>query len=1286
MTATASFCVVNVRGINDPGKLSVLHKYFPEVLADFTALCELKLASPAETTFSTPLEFQPRSGLDALKQFALHNRRLLAISELDDNRTGGCAALLPSSFSIRKTCSRRSALWVHGAWGERPLCFGVLYVHPTPAEFFADDLIAFCCENLAEASAYNEAVVLAGDFNLVLDPQDRLPPRADPLAPTEALRLITQAGPVPLRDAYTRAARTMGPKYTYPASQPAARLDRIYTSDLPVLELRTFALDFNFDHCAVCASIVFHRDVRPSPSKRLPRSLLEDLGSKLRMAAALRAAVRIATGLSHCAKVIRTAGLKEKRAAAKRRADAARREREEYRNTPVESREDVLAFMRKEKMAVLTLKYFVEGESGGKEFYARPEKRSGASFVGLRRGEVLVTNPSEALEIARAFYADLYAPPPTCLDEELAARLCADANLPRLAPGCGLSGNLSVDDLEEAIIELAGGKSPGPDGISGDFFKLAPKEVATFLHKHWLTAMQVGHLPSSVVSATVSLLPKPGKDPSRVENLRPISLLNSSYKIYAKALALRLGRLLRSWVHGFQTGFVPGRAMYCNVLEAQEIYEQACDSQSPLVMGALDFAKAFDTTRHDWIAHVLRSSGIDEGFGHAVSVLLANASAKLSIAGYLSESFRIGRGVRQGCPLSPLLFAVAVEPLVRLLNRKAAPPPCLLPPFADRQVSSSRHYADDTLLIAYSRTDLEDQVNIVDQFGQVSGLLLNKGKCAFIAVSEEAATWSSVMPSADWSHASLSYLGHQIGFQDGHHWNSIIERVIKRCRLWRHTRLSIAGRVTLWNAYVAPLILHAAAIYHVDPRTARLFRKLAYAFAFGSENAHKIRADRLSLPRDVGGLGMQLPKFIEMSVRVRQLQQMADAFAQGWIWPRIWADEMFNKMPRAPLLNRWKLAQCDESRALYACWSFSRARPLVDRQISPAFHVLRPRASLVGVPMNASKALRPACAVYPFSADGSRLVIEAAYRESAFPSRFFVLDAVSRSWTEWLALSRPKFRSGVFHSIAARPASDPNSVSTTLYRSAALSPWSESGPLELYPWVRNSLGMIRIGPSDHAGTAPTRIWKSRFRATENIKPLQPYHRLEISDDLFRSAVRLLFTRGKVSPAVASFGWLFLLGRLFLSERIARYADVSRPSDPLCKLCRTQEETLEHLFCTCPLTTPLFLRARALYVEGNLVLGPIPVDANWFGLAPALSTGTAKTFFCWWMTYMKVVWSARCTAINNSPVAFPSTSALSRLEAEWRTFLAARKPSPQLHPPLAPRRRSPATAPFSASSI
>lgn len=134
-------------------------------------------------------------------------------------------------------------------------------------------------------------------------------------------------------------------------------------------------------------------------------------------------------------------------------------------------------------------------------------------------------------------------------------------------------------------------------------------------------------------------------------------------KILAKALAHRLENVVPTIVSKEQTGFVKGRQMFFNTRTLLNIIYSKATTTTPEAVISIDAEKAFDRVEWNYLFTVLRKFGLGRSFISWIRLLYTSPQASVSTIGIQSSFFTLSRGTRQGCPLSPLLFALAIEPL-----------------------------------------------------------------------------------------------------------------------------------------------------------------------------------------------------------------------------------------------------------------------------------------------------------------------------------------------------------------------------------------------------------------------------------------------------------------------------------------------------------------------------------------------------------------------------------------------------------------------------------------------
>lgn len=149
-------------------------------------------------------------------------------------------------------------------------------------------------------------------------------------------------------------------------------------------------------------------------------------------------------------------------------------------------------------------------------------------------------------------------------------------------------------------------------------------------------------------------------------NYRPISLLNSDYKILMKVLVGRFKGIGEKIIRSNQAYGVAGRDIADAILTAKAVF-RGVGEEGGIILN-LDFEKAFDRISDFYLFKGLEKVGCSGNFLRTLKGLYGASTSRLKVNGYVSKAFKINCSVRQGCPLSPLLFSVALETLVTAIE------------------------------------------------------------------------------------------------------------------------------------------------------------------------------------------------------------------------------------------------------------------------------------------------------------------------------------------------------------------------------------------------------------------------------------------------------------------------------------------------------------------------------------------------------------------------------------------------------------------------------------------
>ena len=177
-----------------------------------------------------------------------------------------------------------------------------------------------------------------------------------------------------------------------------------------------------------------------------------------------------------------------------------------------------------------------------------------------------------------------------------------------------LNKPLTLEELNIALKVMNNNKAPGTDGFPTEFYKVFWKELKIFFYRMAVESYEKGELPLSMREGILTLIPKPHKPRDEIKSYRPITLLNSSYKILATAMANRIKTVLEDVVGGEQTGFMPGRFIGDNSRLTYDLIQYLKRTKTHALFLSLDIQDAFNSVNWDFARIILRKQNFPDSF------------------------------------------------------------------------------------------------------------------------------------------------------------------------------------------------------------------------------------------------------------------------------------------------------------------------------------------------------------------------------------------------------------------------------------------------------------------------------------------------------------------------------------------------------------------------------------------------------------------------------------------------------------------------------------------------
>lgn len=416
-----------------------------------------------------------------------------------------------------------------------------------------------------------------------------------------------------------------------------------------------------------------------------------------------------------------------------------------------------------------------------------------------------------------------------------------------------------MEEVKESIFSLSNGKTPGPDGLPVEFYKAYRYILAPQLLSLYETALMESTLPTTQNEALLVSLPKPGRDPEHLGSYRPLALLNTDYKIYASILAKRLAPLVKLLIHPDQNGFVPTRSTSLNIRRLFRVQQYALDRWPRSGCLVLDLEKVFDSLEWPYLAAILRKFDLGGQYLSMIQLLYQNPTVRVRTGRLISEALRVRRGTRQGCPLSPLLFSLAMEPLAELLRRGGEEWGI---PLGDGTHAVSL-YADDLLLYIRDLHAIPNTIeNTLKEFEQLSGLRVNWSKSGIYAFNDQTVETNIMRgETLTWYHSTFRYLGIHIYRSPADNLDGNLSRAISairaQVRFWKTLPLGVMSRVALIKMIILQRLLYYFSNLPVYVPV-KQFRELEGLFRdlIWNKGRPRMALWKMYAPTDQGGLAV----------------------------------------------------------------------------------------------------------------------------------------------------------------------------------------------------------------------------------------------------------------------------------------------------------------------------------------------------------------------------------------------------------------------------------------------
>ena len=493
------------------------------------------------------------------------------------------------------------------------------------------------------------------------------------------------------------------------------------------------------------------------------------------------------------------------------------------------------------------------------KYFLNLEKRNYARKTIYRlknqQGQI-IDKDTEILEEIRLFYQKLYTSEMTDLETYV-----DKLEVPQLSEATRkqLDAPISMTEVSEVLKDLNNNRCPGNNGIPPEFWKVFHLKTKPLLHGLMQEIAHDEEMHLTAKQGVLSLMEKVGKDPLKLDQWRPLTLLNSDNKLYMKIMAKCLQLALPEIIHSTQKGFVPSRYMSENIIQILEAMNKCDKTLTEAVLISFDFYKAFDTVEWNSLFKAYELFGFGAEYRRMLRPIFKDPMIVVMNNGTWSNYMKISRGCRQGCCYSPGAFTILIELLgLGIRNNqniegiKIGKTTVLVGQFAD----------DLWTIVKATSNNINAVVQEIETFGSFSGLRLNYTKTAILRVGpftdSEAKCYT--LRQLFWSPGPIRILGimiypdRQVMYEEN--FLKPLEKIKDTIAAWKLRTTTLIGRIIVVNCLINTLFTHKFMCLPDPPKSFfQKYKEIVLDFLWESKRL-KIKYERLI--QDHHHLGLKL--------------------------------------------------------------------------------------------------------------------------------------------------------------------------------------------------------------------------------------------------------------------------------------------------------------------------------------------------------------------------------------------------------------------------------------------
>ena len=495
------------------------------------------------------------------------------------------------------------------------------------------------------------------------------------------------------------------------------------------------------------------------------------------------------------------------------------------------------------------VRWFHEGERNSKYFYnLERNKYNSKVCASLIQDDTTIHDPALILEAQRTFYQELYT-------SNEAVNFNLDLEIPTKVEENTVASDeiqFTIEEFANALKSMKNGSCPGCDGLSTEFYKVFWGKIKNEMYNAMIMSYENRLLPETSRTGILNLIPKGQKDTRYLKNIRPITLLNTDYKIVEKTIANRMVPALQGIIHEDQKGFLPNRRIAANI-------RKILDADQDGFILSCDFLKCFDCIEKSAVLGAMKKFGLSQTLIKWVDTIYYKFKAKVQNNGDFSGEIDVQCSVRQGGPASNALFFTVAE-LIAIMIREDME----IEGITLRSVLHLlNQYADDMDVCSkYKQKSLDKLLQNFQEFKNHTGFQLSYDKMTLYRLNSLTCSKAELYTTEGikWTNTQLNILGVEIHTDTEKvlqaNYDCIMDKVTGILKSWKNRNLSLVGKINIVNTLIASLFVYK--MYVLPELSTKYINQLNDHMSKFIWNGHKpkVKASVLKKSKKNGGCGL----------------------------------------------------------------------------------------------------------------------------------------------------------------------------------------------------------------------------------------------------------------------------------------------------------------------------------------------------------------------------------------------------------------------------------------------